>query len=37
MKNWQDQKIGTRLGVVFGAMLLGVVSVGGFGLTWLGG
>jgi methyl-accepting chemotaxis protein len=36
MKNWQDQKIGTRLGVVFGAMLLGVVSVGGFGLTWLG-
>src|SRR5271166_1287495 len=36
MKNWQDRKIGTRLGVVFGAMLLGMIAVGGFGLTWLG-
>src|ERR1700678_3748357 len=36
MKNWQDQKIGTRLGVVFGAILLCVIAVGGFGLSWLG-
>src|SRR5580658_2828463 len=36
MKTWQDQKIGTRLGVVFGAILLCVIAVGGFGLTWLG-
>jgi methyl-accepting chemotaxis protein len=36
MKTWQDQKIGTRLGVVFGAILLCVIAVGGFGLSWLG-
>jgi len=36
MKNWQDQKIGTRLGVVFGAILLCVIAVCGFGLNWLG-
>jgi methyl-accepting chemotaxis protein len=36
MKNWQDQKIGTRLGVVFGAILLCVIAIGGFGLAWLG-
>ncbi|HXM59691.1 MAG TPA: methyl-accepting chemotaxis protein [Terriglobales bacterium] len=36
MKNWQDQKIGTRLGVVFGAILLCVIAVGGVGLNWLG-
>jgi methyl-accepting chemotaxis protein len=36
MSTWQDQKIGTRLGVVFGAILLCVIAVGGFGLTWLG-
>jgi methyl-accepting chemotaxis protein len=36
MKTWQDQKIGTRLGVVFGAILLCVIVVGGFGLSWLG-
>jgi methyl-accepting chemotaxis protein len=36
MKTWQDQKIGTRLGVVFGAILLCVIAFGGFGLTWLG-
>ncbi len=36
MKTWQDQKIGTRLGVVFGAILLGLIAVGGFGLNWLG-
>jgi methyl-accepting chemotaxis protein len=36
MKTWKDQKIGTRLGVVFGAILLCVIAVGGFGLSWLG-
>jgi methyl-accepting chemotaxis protein len=36
MKTWQDRKIGTRLGVVFGAILLCVIAVGGLGLTWLG-
>jgi methyl-accepting chemotaxis protein len=36
MQTWQDRKIGTRLGVVFGAILLCVIAVGGFGLTWLG-
>ena len=36
MKNWQDRKIGTRLGVVFGTILLCLIAVGGFGLSWLG-
>jgi methyl-accepting chemotaxis protein len=36
MKTWRDRKIGTRLGVVFGAILLCVIAVGGFGLSWLG-
>jgi methyl-accepting chemotaxis protein len=36
MRTWQDQKIGMRLGVVFGSILLCVIAVGGFGLTWLG-
>jgi methyl-accepting chemotaxis protein len=36
MKTWQDRKIGTRLGVVFGAILMCVIAVGGFGLAWLG-
>jgi methyl-accepting chemotaxis protein len=36
MKTWQDQKIGTRLGVVFGAILLCLIAVGGFGLNWFG-
>ena len=36
MKTWQDQKIGTRLGVVFGVILLFVIAAGGFGLSWLG-
>jgi len=35
MNTWQDQKIGTRLGVVFGAILLCLIAVGGFGLSWL--
>ena len=33
---WQDQKIGTRLGVVFGVILLLMIAAGGFGLSWLG-
>src|ERR1700722_19183138 len=36
MSTWQDQKIGPRLGVVFGAILVCVIAVGGFGLSWLG-
>jgi methyl-accepting chemotaxis protein len=36
MKTWQDQKIGTRLGVVFGIILLFVIAAGGLGLSWLG-
>jgi methyl-accepting chemotaxis protein len=36
MTTWQDRKIGTRLGIVFGAILLCVIAVSGFGLNWLG-
>ena len=36
MKTWQDRKVGTRLGVVFGAILLCVIATGGLGLSWLG-
>jgi len=36
MKTWKDQQIGTRLGIVFGAILLCVIAVGGLGLSWLG-
>src|SRR5271156_4356923 len=36
MNTWQDRKIGTRLGIVFGAILLCVIAVGAFGLSWLG-
>jgi methyl-accepting chemotaxis protein len=36
MKTWQDRKIGVRLGIVFGAILLCVIGAGGFGLNWLG-
>jgi methyl-accepting chemotaxis protein len=36
MKTWQDLKIGTRLGIVFGALLLFVIAAAGLGLTWLG-
>ena len=36
MKTWQDRKIGTRLGIVFGAILLCVIAVSGFGLNRLG-
>jgi len=36
MKTWQDWKIGTRLGVQFGFILLVLVVLGGLGLSWLG-
>jgi methyl-accepting chemotaxis protein len=36
MKTWQDWKIGTRLGVLFGSFLLVMVVMGGIGLGWLG-
>jgi methyl-accepting chemotaxis protein len=36
MKIWQDWKIGTRLGVLFGAILLWLTVLGVFGLSWLG-
>lgn len=36
MKTWQDWKIGTRLGVLFGFFLLGLIGLGGLGLSWLG-
>jgi methyl-accepting chemotaxis protein len=36
MKTWQDRKIGARLGMAFGAILLCVIAVSGFGLGWLG-
>jgi methyl-accepting chemotaxis protein len=36
MKKWGDQKIGARLGVVFGTILLCVIAAGVFGMTWLG-
>jgi methyl-accepting chemotaxis protein len=36
MKTWQDQKIGTRLGIIFGTILLFVIAAGAAGLNWLG-
>jgi len=36
MKTWQDWKIGTRLGALFGFFLLGLMALGGLGLSWLG-
>jgi len=36
MKNWKNWKIGTRLGVLFGSMLLCLVLLGALGLRWLG-
>jgi methyl-accepting chemotaxis protein len=36
MKAWQDWKIGTRLMVQFGFILLLLVALGGVGLSWLG-
>jgi methyl-accepting chemotaxis protein len=36
MKKWGDLRIGARMGVVFGTILLCVIAAGAFGLTWLG-
>jgi methyl-accepting chemotaxis protein len=36
MKNWQNWKIGTRLGVLFGSLLLCLAIFGTLGLKWLG-
>jgi methyl-accepting chemotaxis protein len=36
MSNWQNWKIGTRLGVLFGSMLLCLAVFGALGLKWLG-
>jgi methyl-accepting chemotaxis protein len=36
MKTWQDWKIGTRLGVLFGFFLFSLIALGGLGLNWLG-
>jgi methyl-accepting chemotaxis protein len=36
MMNWQNWKIGTRLGLLFGSLLLCLVAFGALGLTWLG-
>ncbi len=36
MKTWQDWKIGTRLGFLFGLFLLALVALGAIGLSWLG-
>jgi methyl-accepting chemotaxis protein len=36
MKTWQDWKIGTRLGVLFGSMLLVLSVLGALELNWLG-
>jgi methyl-accepting chemotaxis protein len=36
MKTWQDWKIGTRLALLFGFFLLGLIALAGLGLTWLG-
>jgi methyl-accepting chemotaxis protein len=36
MRIWHDWKIGTRLGILFGAMLVWLIVLGGLGLGWLG-
>jgi methyl-accepting chemotaxis protein len=36
MKTWQDWRIGTRLGVLFGSMLLVLSVLGALELNWLG-
>ena len=34
MKNWQDLKIGTRLGILLGTILLSVIVFVGLGMVW---
>ena len=36
MMNWHDWKIGTRLGILFGSILLALILLGGLSLFWLG-
>lgn len=36
MRVWHNWKIGTRLGVLFGAMLVWLIALGVLGLGWLG-
>jgi hypothetical protein len=36
MKTWQDWKVGTRLGVLFGSLLLVLSILGAWELNWLG-
>ncbi len=36
MSIWHDWKIGTRLGVLFGAILVWLIALGTLGLGWLG-
>lgn len=36
MKTWQNWKIGTKLGVLFGSFLLVLIVMGAMGLNWLG-
>jgi methyl-accepting chemotaxis protein len=36
MKIWHDWKIGTRLGVLYGAIFVWLIALGALGLGWLG-
>jgi len=36
MKTWQDWKIGTKFGVLFGSFLVVLLAAGAMGFTWLG-
>jgi methyl-accepting chemotaxis protein len=36
MKTWQNWKVGTKLGVLFGSFLLVLIVMGALGLSWLG-
>ena len=36
MRNWQNWKIGTRLGILFGSLLLCLATFGALGMRWLG-
>jgi methyl-accepting chemotaxis protein len=36
MKTWNNWSIGTRLALSFGMILLCLLAIGGFGLSWLG-
>lgn len=36
MKTWKDWSVGTRLGLSYGIILMCLIAIGGFGLSWLG-